>query len=170
MSVAWKNCNIHRDVPMIMVIMMQGIMLVLRWWWWSKALWCFNEDAVPRVDLKWFTDLSANMKKLTRCSNYDDNVPMMVIMFQLWFHLEWFTVLPTNMKDLCEVSDKGNRVLYWFWEGVDLFPGFQLFIFDHLMFRHHVVMIITLQATQGLQEAHCAELQLSCTSSAAEGV
>ena len=28
-------------------------------------------------------NLSANMKKLTRCSNYDDNVPMMVIMFQL---------------------------------------------------------------------------------------
>ena len=95
--------------------------------------WTINDDHnVPMITMfQGFTVLSANMKELTWYSIDEDNVPIMMIMT----HLKWFTVLSANMKQLSEVSGEGNRVVDWFWEGVDLFPGCsQLLI---IMFNRH---------------------------------
>ena len=64
-------------------------------------------------------------------SNNEDNVPIMMIMS----HLKWSTVLSANMKELSEVSGEGNRVVDWFWEGVDLFPGCSRLLI--IMFNRH---------------------------------
>ena len=95
--------------------------------------WTINDDHnVPMITMfQGFTVLSANMKELTWYSIDEDNVPIMMIMT----HLKWFTVLSANMKQLSEVSDEGNRVVDWFWEGVDLFPGCSRLLI--IMFNRH---------------------------------